>query len=172
MVDKLIDTRKITPVNCRILNEALKAMKKNDMVNWIDHQVLNNLFLHLDLEDSLEPVALDDRQKANGQIELTTVKKTEPTCVIKVNNNLDEVRLAFKPYKFQVSLAELGCQGVNNIICVRTGSGKTLVAAIICKYWTQKLGKKFHAAFIVPTRHLANQQLCAFHMAGFQVYTV
>jgi len=84
-----------------------------------------------------------------------------------------KVDLKFKPHKFQIKLAQLGCQGINNIVCVRTGSGKTLIAAMICKYWAQKLGPgNFHAAFIVPTRYLANQQMSAFHMAGFEVAIV
>ena len=46
---------------------------------------------------------------------------------------------------------------------MRTGAGKTLIAAIICKYWQAKrCGEKFKALFLVPTRHLAEQQCLAF----------
>lgn len=80
------------------------------------------------------------------------------------------VELGFLPYKFQITLTKLGCLGHNNIICVQPGSGKTLIAAMICKYWAKKLGEHdFHAAFVVSTRKQARQQLDAFKMAGFKV---
>ncbi len=44
---------------------------------------------------------------------------------------------------------------------MRTGAGKTLIAAIICKFWKLKKAK-LRAAFLVPTRHLAQQQCDAF----------
>lgn len=81
---------------------------------------------------------------------------------------LDEqvVELNFKPYNFQLKLAEKGFKRLNNIVCVRTGSGKTLIAALICKYWENKLNrnkkKRYRVAFIVPTRYLAEQQAEAF----------
>jgi hypothetical protein len=35
-------------------------------------------------------------------------------------------------------LCEKSCKRINNIICLRTGGGKTYVAAMICKYWYKK----------------------------------
>jgi ERCC4-related helicase len=80
---------------------------------------------------------------------------------------LRKLDLKSKPYKFQYELARLGINGLNNIICLRTGAGKTLISAIICRYWYLKYKKnneldKFKVAFIVPTRHLAEQQYNAF----------
>ena len=58
-----------------------------------------------------------------------------------------------------------GCDNQNNIICSRTGSGKTIVASIICKYWAtiaKRKNKKYFGAFLVPTRYLAVQQSKSF----------
>ena len=84
--------------------------------------------------------------------------------------NIKNVELNFKPYEFQVKLAENSIKRLNNIICVRTGSGKTLIAALACKYWYTIRKKKknldsFRVAFIVPTRFLAQQQCQAFEKA-------
>lgn len=105
--------------------------------------------------------------KANKQL---TSSLDEQKISYRVKLNDLYVKLDFMPYKFQISLANIGCLGYNNIICVEPGSGKTLIAAMICKYWTQKLGEhEFHAAFVVSTRKQARKQLEAFQMAGFKV---
>lgn len=77
------------------------------------------------------------------------------------------VNLNFEPYKFQVKLATNGCMNLNNIICVRTGSGKTLIAGLIAKYWLEKFRnlnklEEFKVVFVVPTRNLVVQQANAF----------
>ena len=82
--------------------------------------------------------------------------------------NSVNVVLNFKPFKFQLSLAQKGCDRKNNIICVRTGGGKTLIASIVCKYWRTKFEsqhKQLHAAFVVPTKYLAEQQCRMFEKA-------
>jgi ERCC4-related helicase len=84
---------------------------------------------------------------------------------------LDEmVDLHFKPYDFQVNLALNSCKNVNNLIVVRTGSGKTLVAALITKFWyikrkKDKTLKTFKCVFLVPTRNLVYQQAASFRRA-------
>lgn len=88
-----------------------------------------------------------------------------------VVNLLDvEFELAFKPFKFQLSLALNSCLNKNNIICVRTGAGKTLIAALICRYWYEKYSQEnkldsFKVFFIVPTRNLVHQQSLVFRKA-------
>jgi ERCC4-related helicase len=97
---------------------------------------------------------------------LTKYDKTNneiATKIHQINVMGIEMKLNYKPYKFQINLANKGFQGINNIICVRTGSGKTLIAALICKYWFLKRGKSQRVAFIVPTRYLAEQQFEVFN---------
>jgi len=84
---------------------------------------------------------------------------------------LDEVvDLHFKPYDFQVNLALNSCKNQNSLIVVRTGSGKTLVAALITKYWynirkKERTLKTFKCVFLVPTRNLVHQQAASFRRA-------
>ncbi|RNA16447.1 Interferon-induced helicase C domain-containing 1 [Brachionus plicatilis] len=78
-----------------------------------------------------------------------------------------QFELEFKPHKFQLSLATNSCLNKNNIICIRTGSGKTLVSALISRYWYEKYSQEnkldqFKVFFIVPTRNLVFQQSLAF----------
>ena len=73
---------------------------------------------------------------------------------------------SFRPHEFQEKLAQNGIKRVTNIVCVMTGAGKTLIAAMICKHWDNKFNsekkRQLRAAFIVPTRFLAEQQKVAF----------
>ena len=106
--------------------------------------------------------------KANKPVKFSP---NEQKIIYRVKLNDIYVELDFMPYKFQISLAKLGCLGENSIICVGPGSGKTLIAAMICKYWAQKIGEhEFHAAFVVSNRKQARKQLDAFQMAGFKVF--
>jgi ERCC4-related helicase len=62
------------------------------------------------------------------------------------------------------------CQNLNSLIVVRTGSGKTLVAALITKYWynirkKENALKAFKCVFLVPTRNLVHQQAASFRRA-------
>jgi ERCC4-related helicase len=114
-------------------------------------------------------------------------KNEEPETIQKITNDLNnnfkvcdfvhvvkinglDVELFFKPFNFQLKLAQNSIDHLNNIICIRTGSGKTFIASILCKYWYTKYKKenrldKFKVAFIVPTKNLADQQAKAFEKA-------
>ena len=64
----------------------------------------------------------------------------------------------FEPRKYQLELAKPGMEGKNCIICAPTGTGKTLVAAlVIANHLNQRQGKG-KVVFVVPTRPLAKQQ--------------
>lgn len=86
---------------------------------------------------------------------------------IEEDYDFKSLQLGFEPHLFQIELAKQGLNGHNNLICVRTGAGKTLISALICKYWYQFYKtlnqlSSFKVAFIVPTRSLAEQQCSAF----------
>ena len=65
-----------------------------------------------------------------------------------------------KPRKYQLELAEPGLKGHNYICIAPTGSGKTLVAALVIANHLQKNKHKenCHVLFIVNTKPLAEQQ--------------
>ena len=64
----------------------------------------------------------------------------------------------FKPRQYQLELASPGMQGKNCIVCTPTGTGKTLVAAlVIANHLNQRQGKG-KVVFVVPTQPLAKQQ--------------
>ena len=63
--------------------------------------------------------------------------------------------------RYQEELAEPGFHGDNYIICAPTGSGKTLVAAMIIQHHLQQCadrGKEGKVLFITKTQQLARQQ--------------
>ena len=66
-----------------------------------------------------------------------------------------------KVRRYQEELAEPGLRGDNYIICAPTGSGKTLVAAMIIQHHLQQCanrGEKGKVLFITKTQQLARQQ--------------
>lgn len=167
----LADTGRITSSDCSLLTNTLTKLGRPDLVAWLHDEELSSLLSGLDMAE----MVTGSGSKTSSAL-TTTSSSTKASSIESssqkhlVDINGVRVSLKFRPHKFQVNLSKNGCDGLNNIVCVRTGSGKTLIAAIICKYWCQKLGdERFHAAFIVPTRYLANQQMNAFIMAGFEV---
>ena len=69
-----------------------------------------------------------------------------------------KVKDKFKPRQYQLELALPGIQGKNCIVCAPTGTGKTLVAAlVIANHLNQRQGKG-KVVFVVPTQPLAKQQ--------------
>lgn len=68
--------------------------------------------------------------------------------------------LNLKPRNYQKELAEPGIKGENYIVVAPTGSGKTLVAAlVISEHLKNRRGKEQHKViFMVRTRALAEQQ--------------
>ena len=78
----------------------------------------------------------------------------------KVEADIQEFRLTYKPRKYQIELAEPGMRGQNYICVAPTGSGKTLVAAMVISDHLRKNShkKNCHVLFIVSTRPLADQQ--------------
>jgi len=143
-----------------------KFLEEENLINFGNSDLLISAFESVKRDDLAVLLAFNDMDLNNsGSAKRarydSLTSKTSSKTTVKINDLL--VDLSFKPHKFQLALAQLGCDRVNNVIVVRTGAGKTLISAIICKYWhtfynKQKKLKKFKVAFIVPTRFLANQQ--------------
>ncbi|CAF3458063.1 unnamed protein product [Rotaria sp. Silwood1] len=79
---------------------------------------------------------------------------------------LQKINVNIHPYEYQRELVQSAIQAGNTIICLRTGGGKTFVAALLLKYYSIKKmtlsnenGTKFLAFFIVPRRAMLKQQL-------------
>jgi ERCC4-related helicase len=79
------------------------------------------------------------------------------------NEQISALNLTLQPRKYQIELANLPLHRYNSVVCLRTGGGKTLVAALVVKYLHIKykfnLKMPFKTIFIVPTRLLIEQQL-------------
>ena len=149
VIDFLESYNLISSSNSDLLISAFESVNRDDLAKLL---AFNEMELNISAK----------RARLNS----TPIKSVTTSVII---NNLS-LELNFKPHKFQLSLAQLGCDRVNNVIVVRTGSGKTLVSVLICKYWQtffqkQKTPKDFKAVFVVPTRFLANQQSSVFEKA-------
>ena len=78
-----------------------------------------------------------------------------------VENAGEKYAVLQTPRGYQKELAQPGIRGENYIICLPTGTGKTLVASmIVADHLKRKMegGKQGKVLFIVPTQHLAHQQ--------------
>ena len=74
-----------------------------------------------------------------------------------VQNDI-QYNLSEEPRQYQLELASPGMEGKNCIVCAPTGTGKTLVAAlVIANHLNQRQGKG-KVVFVVPTQPLAKQQ--------------
>ncbi|CAF1084622.1 unnamed protein product [Didymodactylos carnosus] len=93
------------------------------------------------------------------------------------NEFLQQINLKILPYNYQIELIQKAIQAQNTLVCLRTGAGKTYVAAILLKYYFIKKMKtiiinnknennkqmkttpvKFLSFFFVPKRSILRQQ--------------
>lgn len=74
------------------------------------------------------------------------------------------------PFDFQIELIQSVIGSGNSIISLRTGAGKTYIAALLIKYYYMKKRKQnendFLAFFFVPNRSIRDQQVIAIRGAG------
>ena len=162
------------------IEEIKKDFKQNLFIDLNDQSTIQEVLQHLELRDYYKIIInfLAKNNLYNLLIKFSAhcsayeINEETPRKIQKISNNkkYDYLNLKINPFEFQYYLAQNGINGVNNIICLRTGAGKTLISAIICKHWYLKYKKEnrlneFKVAFIVPTRHLAEQQCNAFKVA-------
>ncbi len=135
----------------------LNFLYEQKLIDLNNSDILISAFESINRNDFAMKIALKD-------ITCSNTNNTNSKTKVNINNHV--IDLNFKPHDFQLKLAQNGCDRLNNIIVVRTGSGKTLISAIICKYWqTVNKSRAIKVAFIVPTRYLANQQCSVFEKA-------
>jgi ERCC4-related helicase len=137
----------------------------DDVLNDLESSqtVIFEYFIKFQRYDLISKFSNYMAEKLKHLVENGSIKRVE-------NEKYRYLNLKQNPYEFQYHLAQNGLKGENNIICLRTGAGKTLISAIICKHWyiqykNENRLNEFKVAFIVPTRHLAEQQRNAFKVA-------
>lgn len=111
-----------------------------------DFDLIENDLVYLRQDRSHEGVSVENTQ-CNVIPSLCTYDASKPVTV--------ELR------RYQMELAKPSLDGLNNIICAPTGSGKTLTAGFIFQErWklANKAGKRFRGLFIVCQRTLVQQQ--------------
>ena len=84
---------------------------------------------------------------------------------------LAQLNLSRRPFDFQIELVQSVIKSGNSIVCIRTGAGKTYVAALLIKYYFMKKMKeqqqqRFLCVFFVPHRAIRDQQVAAIRSAG------
>ncbi|CAF1429438.1 unnamed protein product [Rotaria sp. Silwood1] len=83
---------------------------------------------------------------------------------------LSELNLPRRPFDFQIELVQSVIQSGNSIISLRTGAGKTYIAALLIKYYYMKKRKEnqneFLSFFFIPHRSIRDQQVKAIRDVG------
>ncbi|CAF1637548.1 unnamed protein product, partial [Didymodactylos carnosus] len=84
---------------------------------------------------------------------------------------LIQINVKKRPYQFQIELVQMAIKQENTIICLRTGAGKTYIAALLIKYYYMKKMKiaanqRFLTIFLVPHRSICEQQVKAVDIIG------
>ena len=92
-----------------------------------------------------------------------TTSSHAPTAPSTVAHTQSGYKVSLEPRNYQIELAKRGINGENYIVFAETGTGKTLVAAMIMadrleKYSTRNEGKRPKAVFVVKTVTLAHHQ--------------
>ena len=164
----------LSSLECEEIKKGLlkvKNIEENQIKNKSIAEIVNNINLNEYYKVLIE--FLVKFQRFDVVIKFSSYYSNYKKSENKVaNKRYEYLDLKVNPYEFQYHLAQKGIEGVNNIICLRTGAGKTLISAIICKHWFRKYEAEnrldeFKVAFIVPTRHLAEQQCNAFKQQAF-----
>lgn len=126
--------------------KGLLVVEPDESGNIADFDLIENDFVYLRQGKSHEVDSMENIQY-DVTPSLCTYVASKPVTV--------ELR------RYQMELAKPSIDGLNNIICAPTGSGKTLTAGFIFQErWklANKDGKRFRGLFIVCQRTLVQQQ--------------
>ena len=90
-----------------------------------------------------------------------TLQSSSTTMESSDQSRVEKYAVLQTPRGYQKELAQPGIRGENYIICLPTGTGKTLVASmIVADHLKRRMDEEQQGKvlFIVPTQHLAHQQ--------------
>ncbi|CAF1443158.1 unnamed protein product [Rotaria sordida] len=83
---------------------------------------------------------------------------------------LSQLNIQRRPFDFQIELIQSVINSGNSIVSLRTGAGKTYIAALLIKYYYMKKRKEkdeqFLTFFFVPHRSIRDQQVTAIRDVG------
>ncbi|CAF3817351.1 unnamed protein product [Rotaria sp. Silwood1] len=83
---------------------------------------------------------------------------------------LSQLNIQRRPFDFQIELIQSVINSENAIVSLRTGAGKTYIAALLIKYYYMKKRKEkdeqFLTFFFIPHRSIRDQQVAAIRDAG------
>ncbi|CAF3385232.1 unnamed protein product [Rotaria socialis] len=86
------------------------------------------------------------------------------------NNYLSQLNIQRQPFAFQIELVQSVINSGNSLVSLRTGAGKTYIAALLIKYYYMKKqkeeNKQFLTFFFIPNRSIRDQQVAAIHDVG------
>jgi len=81
-----------------------------------------------------------------------------------------QLNIQWHPFAFQIEIVQSVINSGNSIVCLRTGAGKTKIAALIIKYFYMKKqkqhDKEFLSFFFIPNRSIRQQQVEALRSVG------
>ena len=82
-----------------------------------------------------------------------------------------QLNLQRRPFNFQIELVQSVIKSENSLVCLRTGAGKTYIAALLIKYYylkkkQEKPGEEFLSFFFIPHRAIRDQQVTAIRDVG------
>ncbi|CAF1655386.1 unnamed protein product, partial [Didymodactylos carnosus] len=84
------------------------------------------------------------------------------------NDYTKQFNVKHKPHNYQLEIIRHAVNSTNTIVCLRTGAGKTYIAALLIKYHyvkKMKQSKHFLALFFVPRKAIRQQQAIALKQA-------
>ncbi|CAF4778832.1 unnamed protein product, partial [Rotaria magnacalcarata] len=86
------------------------------------------------------------------------------------NNYLSQLNIQRRPFAFQIELVQSVINSGNSLVSLRTGAGKTYIAALLIKYYYMKKqkeeNKQFLTFFFIPNRSIRDQQVTAIRDVG------
>ncbi|CAF2444552.1 unnamed protein product [Rotaria sp. Silwood2] len=178
------ETKNSPSISLPMVSEKIQPINNADVLSTTANENLRNNVPTVeefwnDINASDEMIILDYEQNTPIDIKPMVAKPESPTITLSLENIdlkvfendswsnefLQKINVNIHPYEYQRELVQSAIQAGNTIICLRTGGGKTFVAALLLKYYSIKkmtssnqTGTKFLAFFIVPRRAMLKQQ--------------
>jgi len=170
-IHHLLDGQKIAVDNNAYLKDCLESVDRHDLVEMyfrsgtaelVEDVLTASNFTGVMNEDSLPDGDSPPESLVPPEAQhLFRDVHPENPAVINHDEILEYMGMNFQPYAYQRSLAAKAMKGINCIVALKTGGGKTHTAAYVAKFHylkAQILQKTFKGVFVVPIRALVDQQ--------------